>query len=366
MTGRFIVTCVISMNCGTLAGLPQEQTSVPSCAGSGLLAPQRLPAFVAGLGCAGWPIAVAEKATAAAGILAAASASAAAWKRQHQRRRRRTCSVRRMEASPSQTAQVIPSDYYSLLGLSRSVPLDDDALRSAHRRLVKLVHPDVLGCDADSGRELLELVNKAYRTLSDKESRKEYAIQIGAPYDAGSRHSVWNADAPKGAKGVFVDEPLCIRCHLCMDCAPSTFVLDDECENEEEDEECELKDYDVTGRARVVEQYADEAVDIDWAVKGCPTEAIYYVDKNDLMELEDAVTECTFEDSHLILHRFQENLPPSGGSAFDIYRQDRSGKRKTAERDPATAEMASSIKAAVAALPDVVRRKAWADQKYPV
>lgn len=67
-------------------------------------------------------------------------------------------------------AELAPTDFYGLLGLPPYTG-DKKEIKKAHRRTVKLVHPDILG--PDSG-DLQVLVNKAYRTLSDDDQRQGY------------------------------------------------------------------------------------------------------------------------------------------------------------------------------------------------
>ena len=62
-------------------------------------------------------------------------------------------------------------DYYDILGLSKSASADD--IRSAHRRLVRKLHPDVNKSDPKASEKFQE-VQEAYDTLSDVEKRKQY------------------------------------------------------------------------------------------------------------------------------------------------------------------------------------------------
>ncbi len=60
-------------------------------------------------------------------------------------------------------------DYYEILGIPRNA--DEAAIKSAYRRLVKRLHPDVSGGDSnDDFRE----VQRAFETLSDLDRRRRY------------------------------------------------------------------------------------------------------------------------------------------------------------------------------------------------
>lgn len=58
---------------------------------------------------------------------------------------------------------------YDLLGIAFTAFPDD--IRSAFRRLVKQYHPDVAG---ESGREMFEDIQDAYKLLSDPKQKKKY------------------------------------------------------------------------------------------------------------------------------------------------------------------------------------------------
>mmetsp|Transcript_53828 Transcript_53828/g.125833 ORF Transcript_53828/g.125833 Transcript_53828/m.125833 type:complete len:414 (+) Transcript_53828:51-1292(+) len=174
--------------------------------------------------------------------------------------------------SHAATTSTVPVDYYSLLGLRRFTS-DPKEIKRAHRRMVKLVHPDILGPEAAA---VQGLVSEAYSTLSDTRQRAKYdqTLQIYNPRHGRSR---WAEDAPSadtGLRPAFVDETICEGCLNCVDIAGNTFrggVSPDE-----------------RGKAHVFMQFGDSAEVINAAVKNCPTKAISYVPRRDLGLLEYA------------------------------------------------------------------------------
>ncbi|KAF8056471.1 dnaJ [Scenedesmus sp. PABB004] len=71
-----------------------------------------------------------------------------------------------------------PMGYYSLLGLSPAAQLDDEAIKSAYRRLAMQLHPDrQLGKDArarEAAAAEFAALLKAYEVLKDAETRALY------------------------------------------------------------------------------------------------------------------------------------------------------------------------------------------------
>lgn len=160
-----------------------------------------------------------------------------------------------------------PTDYYALLGIP-AYTSDKKEIKAAHRRVVRLVHPDILGA---ASSDLQRIVNEGYRTLSDDETRKGYdaALRKVKLELAGVNASKWARDEKKG---VFVDESSCAGCYKCVSAAPSTFVVDS-----------------ATRKPYVDTQWADSKADIDIAVLGCPEKAISFVPRKFIPTLEFAM-----------------------------------------------------------------------------
>ncbi|CAJ1450612.1 unnamed protein product [Effrenium voratum] len=150
----------------------------------------------------------------------------------------------------------IPTEYYSLLGLPLFTS-DRKEIKSAHRRMVKLVHPDILGADS---ADLQSIVTEAY-------NMPPWAGGLGG----------WK-DAPQFAMGVFVDETKCESCYRCVNIASSTFAIHDNPVRE--------------GRSYVALQYGDDRYVVREAIGECPAKAIRYVSREDLTKLEYAMTQC--------------------------------------------------------------------------
>jgi len=172
-------------------------------------------------------------------------------------------------ATPSST---MPVDYYSLLGLRRYTS-DPKEIKRAHRRMVKLVHPDIVGPDAAA---VQSLVSEAYGVLSDSRERARYdqTLQMFRPRHGRSQ---WAPDAPgkeSGLRPAFVDETICEGCLNCVEIAGNTFRAG--------------YSPDERGKAHVYMQFGDSAEIINAAVKNCPTKAISYVPRRDLGLLEFA------------------------------------------------------------------------------
>jgi len=293
-------------------------------------------------------------------------------------------------------AKAAPTDYYSLLGLPLFVE-DPEEVRKAYHRLVKMVHPDVLGGDT---KDLTFLLTSAYKTLSDANEKAKYDGELEKSavgqrklsqmveqqdYNTGewkwmpktpeqSIHSTWNPDCedlPEDVGAAFVDQNYCIGCYNCIECAPNTFKM-------------EMKDSHSGARARVVEQYADSAEDIHWAVESCPTNAISIVDKEDIGILEDFMAACKVASPERVFAMLSSRMVGKGGGEdpFHMLHMFKGGQempgfisKKTGWVDPRKEyqgigrtkadEQARRIRDAVEQVPDEVREQAWPSAEAP-
>jgi len=149
---------------------------------------------------------------------------------------------------------------------------DPKEIKAAHRRCVKLVHPDILGVEASA---LQTVVTEAYNTLIDEGGRENYdrMLRKAKPTLAKSR---WSEQADGAIRGVFVNEVMCERCYQCVDSAPSTFEIHTDAYREE--------------KAYVAMQWADPVEAIKYAIANCPTKAIKLISREELPSLEYAMT----------------------------------------------------------------------------
>jgi len=251
---------------------------------------------------------------------------------------------RRHRGHCHQVRQCAPTEYYGLLGLPRFQGTHAE-LKAAYRRLVKLVHPDILGEDSVA---LQALVTEAYNTLSDEKRRSAYDRSLGKKYCRSNKNSfgeisIWAQNAPQDADAIFVDENNCVHCSNCIDIAPSTFTY-----------------HDIGGdeKARVTVQYGDDATEIDWAVKSCPTGAIHYVPRQDVAFLEIAMAKCQ-ETSVRDWRRRR-------GGPFSVFHDVRAkflSQQREANASYATpdalARQENAIRASIELIPQSVRLRAW-------
>lgn len=84
-------------------------------------------------------------------------------------------------------------DYYAILGVPRDA--DEQAIKSAYRRLARQYHPDV-NPDKATATEKFKEINEAYTVLSDPEKRRRYDA-FSARYQAYGRPGY--GSAPGGA-----------------------------------------------------------------------------------------------------------------------------------------------------------------------
>lgn len=167
-------------------------------------------------------------------------------------------------------------EYYGLLGLPMFTS-DHREIKAAFRRVVKLVHPDILGAESSA---LQQLVTDAYETLSKDDTRSEYDEMLYAA-KPNLAQSMWDPEAPPNLKGIFVDETICEGCGRCTDVASSTFKLHDLQDSPERE-----------GKSHVVLQYGDAQEMIKMAIVGCPTRAIKPVSREELPLWEYAMSRC--------------------------------------------------------------------------
>jgi len=66
-------------------------------------------------------------------------------------------------------------NYYETLGVSKNATPDD--IKDAYRKLVKKIHPDVVG-NKNSGDEKIKAVNEAYKCLSNIDDRRAYDASL--------------------------------------------------------------------------------------------------------------------------------------------------------------------------------------------
>lgn len=190
-----------------------------------------------------------------------------------------------------------PRDYYSLFGLPLFTS-DLKEIKAAHRRVIKLVHPDI--CGAESA-ELVNLVTEVYGLLSDDDLRKAYDDKLRRLKPTLST-SKWSEEAPEYVKGVFVDETQCEECCRCVSIASSTFAIHESAVRQ--------------GKAHVKLQYGDDRNIVKEAVNACPSDAIRYVSREDLPKLEYAMQKC----ARLRQRARPEDLDSLPGP-YDIYEE---------------------------------------------
>lgn len=248
----------------------------------------------------------------------------------------------------------IPTEYYSLLGLPMFTD-DRKEIRAAHRRVVKLCHPDVLGADAVG--DLLLVVTEAYDTLSDPDKRQEYdeMLKTAKPTLATS---VWGDHVSPGTtRGAFVDEALCNKCYKCVEIASSTFDVhprDDTARKE---------------KAFVATQYGDTEEIVLLAARSCPSNAIRFLSRDDLSLYEYAMGKTC---------ELNERIEAMGGKpttiqevlldyqidqllAIDVEQalEDATNPMKEVEISEELSDHAKAIRDAAETVPEEVRARMW-------
>eukprot|EP00854_Cymbomonas_tetramitiformis_P016050 gene16050-19037_t len=196
-----------------------------------------------------------------------------------------------------------PGDFFELLNVELGA--DSKSVKTAYRSLQRLVHPDIAG---ERAEDLAVLLNSAYATLSDKDSRTAYAAEVkrfraeeGGSF-TGHAVSEWRGH-PGEQRAVFVDESVCIGCMNCTYCAPNTFYMEGE-----------------YGRARVSAQWADEEEAIREAVDICPVDCIFFVKRAQLALLEFTMKACKREDIAIMARRRSGNMGPGAASESPFVR----------------------------------------------
>ena len=199
-----------------------------------------------------------------------------------------------------------PSDFFELFGFAAEDAniWGDDAkakamLKKRYKSITKQTHPDVINENArDAAHEFQLLLNAAYKTLMDEETRNEYLNALmrfkkeffssedllSGKFD-GNALSRWSG-AETEQRAVFVDESDCIGCTNCAMTASRTFEMEKE-----------------WGRARVVDQWADAELDIQIAIEECPVDCIYFVRRKSLAVLEHAMQLCPRENPGIMGRR---------------------------------------------------------------
>eukprot|EP01024_Parvocaulis_polyphysoides_P048340 TRINITY_DN4601_c0_g1_i1.p1 TRINITY_DN4601_c0_g1~~TRINITY_DN4601_c0_g1_i1.p1 ORF type:complete len:420 (-),score=54.59 TRINITY_DN4601_c0_g1_i1:344-1477(-) len=239
-------------------------------------------------------------------------------------------------------------DYYEALGV------DDDAsqeeIKQAYRALAKECHPDYMG---DVGHQICIVLNEAYDTLSDPQSREIYnqELQLAIEDDddgfTGEALSKWvpsqnskiakNED-PNERRAVFVDELTCIGCKNCVWCAPATFRMELE-----------------YGRSRVFGQWLNNEDELQEAIDSCPVDCIHWVDKDELPYLEWVTQRKT--------NRTNIAVMMTGGAVDDVFKLAEKFKRQRAEmkrkREQNRKMSVSQEAARRKAVDDMIKQMGW-------
>jgi ferredoxin len=253
-----------------------------------------------------------------------------------------------------------PCDFFELLGVETDA--DGADVKSAFRKLQRVVHPDVAGASAEP---LAVLLNAAYATLLDDAVRAAYRETVEASRRAflgghrfdGKPVSRWNG-AESERRAVFVDESACIGCKSCVLYAPNTFEM--------------VEDFNA-GRARCTTQWGDDLETTQIAIELCPVDCIYWVNRSQLPLLEYAMRGCKREDIAIMARRRSGNMgsPPSGTNPFanaeKIVKLRREGKAYVDEVGGAGGapyrghdeKLSGAIASAWLALPRGAREKGW-------
>ena len=157
-----------------------------------------------------------------------------------------------------------------------------------------------------------------------------------------------------------MDESVCIGCANCAQYASNTFSMESD-----------------FGRARVVDQWADDKETIEIAIDMCPVDCIWFVKRTQLAALEHCMKFCPREDPGIMGRRRGGNggsqrakVNPFCAAESFLKRFDENGEL-FAGKNPAglsfswhDQRLASTIAKAWLSLPEEVRQKGWPDFKH--
>lgn len=278
-----------------------------------------------------------------------------------------------------------PENLYGLLGVSPNA--EASVIKQAYYDKMKVCHPDVAG---EEGVEMCMLLNDAYDLLSDPDRRVVYNEQVvgqsaASPavveYDPNDQAPTWKwspkakrdekpqytgrplsrslwerVDAEdRGEKWteqqfVFVDEWTCIACRNCCDVAPKTFCIDA-----------------VAGRARVYSQWGNSEEYLDYAVKSCPVDCIYWVSRDELQALEYVTRRGLYEVGYQLPCPMQRS--GAGEDPFQLAREFRFRERRKQERSKkrglggtlaeSSSGLTQRIKEVFGGLSEALRKAGW-------
>eukprot|EP00747_Dinoflagellata_sp_TGD_P189286 gnl/TRDRNA2_/TRDRNA2_49438_c0_seq1.p1 gnl/TRDRNA2_/TRDRNA2_49438_c0~~gnl/TRDRNA2_/TRDRNA2_49438_c0_seq1.p1 ORF type:complete len:442 (+),score=71.60 gnl/TRDRNA2_/TRDRNA2_49438_c0_seq1:42-1367(+) len=251
--------------------------------------------------------------------------------------------------------EAAPADYFELLGIHEDATAQD--VKSAYRRLQKVVHPDIAG---EAATPFGAILNMAYNTLMDDVVREVYAAQakavkkeMGGSFD-GRPVSTWAGEEREG-RAIFVDETVCIGCKACTLNAPNTFAMETR-----------------HGRARCTTQWGDDEDTISAAMEMCPVDCIHWVQRGQLAVLEFSMKGCQREDIAIMARRRSGNMGAAASSQSPFTRAENMLKlRKEARAEQMRKKklkagegvhdevLVAAIAAAWLELPKTVRDSGW-------
>ena len=111
-----------------------------------------------------------------------------------------------MTAAIARKKVLAATSHYQTLGVSPGASQED--IKLAHRKLARLLHPDL--CKLKDAHDLCSRVNVAYMTLSDKELRRKYDfVEKTAAKVCATCAGTGHVKKQKGFKKVAVACPSC-------------------------------------------------------------------------------------------------------------------------------------------------------------